>query len=237
MAAAQSPQTPMPPQSHSNASPLQLEDNSRASTIVDPEIGRPRGDDEDEDVNSEFEREAYGPPEGEKGVDPYEVRMGPQDPDNPKTWPRPYRWYITMLSAVLLLNAYVTSCFLNADFDKKTDPRTPRRTFSSSAPQGVIPDLIKHFGFGREVATLTIAIFVAGYCVGPLVWGPLSESVGRRPVFLASFVVYTGFQVGSALARNTASVLIFRFLGGMFAAAPLANSGYVILMLRDCGAY
>jgi hypothetical protein len=34
-----------------------------------------------------------------------------------------------------------------------------------------------------------------------------------------------GFQVGGALARNTASILIFRFLGGVFAAAPLTNSG------------
>ena len=99
------------------------------------------------------------------------------------------------------------------------------RTFASSAPEGVIPDLINYFSFGREVATLTIAIFVAGYCVGPLLWGPLSESVGRKPVFIGSVFVYTCFQVGAALSKNTASMLVFRFLGGVFAAAPLANSG------------
>lgn len=27
------------------------------------------------------------------------------------------------------------------------------------------------------VATLTISLFVAGYCVGPILWGPLSEQV------------------------------------------------------------
>lgn len=81
------------------------------------------------------------------------------------------------------------------------------------------------FSFGTEVATLTIALFVAGYCVGPLFWGPLSEQYGRKPVFLISFTAYTGFQVGCALSQNTASILIFRFLGGVFAAAPLANSG------------
>lgn len=42
-----------------------------------------------------------------------------------------------------------------------------------------------------EVATLLIALFVAGYCVGPLLWGPLSEQYGRRPIFLVSFFVYT----------------------------------------------
>lgn len=87
---------------------------------------------------------------------------------------------------------------------------------------------MEEFTFSTEVATLTIALFVAGYCVGPLLWGPLSEQVGRKPVFVASFIVYTGFQVGCALAPNTAAILIFRFLGGTFAAAPLANSGYVL---------
>ncbi|EIW63711.1 MFS general substrate transporter [Trametes versicolor FP-101664 SS1] len=137
--------------------------------------------------------------------------MGPDDPDNPKTWSRPYRWYVTMLSAVLVLNA----------------------TFASSAPSGIVPQLMAKFSFGTEVATLTIALFVAGYCVGPLLWGPLSEQYGRKPVFLISFTAYTGFQVGCALSQNTASILIFRFLGGVFAAAPLANSGAVMSDVWD----
>ena len=55
----------------------------------------------------------------------------------------------------------------------------------------------------------------------------LSEAYGRRPIFLYPFALYTLTQVGSALAPNTATLLIFRFLGGFFAAAPLTNSGYV----------
>ncbi|TFK80170.1 MFS general substrate transporter [Polyporus arcularius HHB13444] len=137
--------------------------------------------------------------------------MGPEDPDNPQKWSRAYRWYITMLAAILLLNA----------------------TFASSIPTGIITDLERQFAFSAEVGTLTISIFVVGYCVGPLVWGPLSEYVGRKPVFLGTFVVYTGLQVGCALAPNTAALLVFRFLGGTFAAAPLANSGAVISDIWD----
>ncbi|EJF55857.1 MFS general substrate transporter [Dichomitus squalens LYAD-421 SS1] len=137
--------------------------------------------------------------------------MGPEDPDNPKTWSRLYRWYITMASALLLLNA----------------------TFASSAPEGIVTQLIEEFGFGTEVATLTIAIFIAGYCVGPLMWGPLSEEYGRKPIFIFSFIFYTGFQVGCALSQNTASIIIFRLLSGIFAAAPLANSGAVIADIWD----
>lgn len=51
------------------------------------------------------------------------------------------------------------------------------RTFASSAPEGITDALEAHFTFSDEVSDLLISLFVAGYCVGPLVWGPASESV------------------------------------------------------------
>lgn len=51
------------------------------------------------------------------------------------------------------------------------------RTFASAAPSNMLPQMMEQFGFGKEVATLTVSLFIAGYCVGPLVWGPLSEDV------------------------------------------------------------
>lgn len=92
------------------------------------------------------------------------------------------------------------------------------------------PQIEQAFTFSAEVGSLLISMFVAGYCIGPLVWGPLSEYVGRKPVFVGTFFVFICFQVGNALAPNTAALLIFRFLGGTFAASPLANSGYVIII-------
>lgn len=92
---------------------------------------------------------------------------------------------------------------------------------------------MSYFGFGSEVAVLTIALFVAGYGVGPLVWGPLSEHYGRKPPLVISFAAYTGFTVGCALSRNTGSILVFRFLSGTFAASALVISGYALLHLID----
>lgn len=42
----------------------------------------------------------------------------------------------------------------------------------------------------EEVSNLVVALFVAGYCVGPLIWAPLSEQYGRRPLFIVTFFVY-----------------------------------------------
>ncbi|KAG8219714.1 major facilitator superfamily domain-containing protein [Butyriboletus roseoflavus] len=161
----------------------------------------------------------------EPSSDPFLVRFSPGDPENPKNWSPLKRWYLTMTGGLLVLSA----------------------TFSSSAPSPIIGVLLQEFGFSAEVGTLTISLFVCGYCVGPLLWGPLSEQYGRRPIFILSFfgfmvchvliVAYLPlkplhhlqcFQIGSALSKNTASILVFRFLGGTFAAAPLANSGALI---------
>ncbi|THG92745.1 hypothetical protein EW145_g8606 [Phellinidium pouzarii] len=120
-----------------------------------------------------------------------------------QNWSRAYRWWLTLFSAILIISA----------------------SFASSAPSGIATNLMAEFHFSQEVATLTIALFVFGFTVGPFFWGPLSEQIGRRPVFIVSFVAFTGFQAGCALSKNTASILIFRLLSGTFAAAPLTNSG------------
>ncbi|KAJ7038322.1 major facilitator superfamily domain-containing protein [Mycena alexandri] len=135
------------------------------------------------------------------------------DPSNPKNWSRGRRWYLTAFSGLLVLNA----------------------TFASAAPSGIAVQLMKEYNLSEEVGTLAISLFVAGYCVGPLLWGPLSEQYGRRPTLLYPFIIYTIFQVAAAVAKTGASLLVFRFLGGVFAAAPLTNTGAVISDLWDAG--
>ncbi|KZT04040.1 MFS general substrate transporter [Laetiporus sulphureus 93-53] len=193
-------------ESHSRASVA----DSHSPTIVDDLEEEALAEDE---VQSEFHLEAYGPHPGEKGWDSFEVTIPLDDPENPKSWSRPYRWYLTMLGSVLVFNA----------------------TFASSAPEGIVFELMDYFTFSEEVVTLTIALFVGGYCVGPILWGPLSEQFGRRIIFIITFAVYVCFQVGCALSRNTGSILVFRFLSGTFAAAPLSNSGALVSDIWDAG--
>lgn len=55
--------------------------------------------------------------------------------------------------------------------------RSTFRTFASAAPSNLLPEMMEYFGFGDEVGTLTVSLFISGYCLGPLLWGPLSEDV------------------------------------------------------------
>jgi MFS family permease len=52
-------------------------------------------------------------------------------------------------------------------------------------------------------------------------------------MFIVAFFFYTGFQVACALAPSGATLLVFRFLGGCFAACPLTNSGAILADIWD----
>lgn len=45
---------------------------------------------------------------------------------------------------------------------------------------------------GRVVYNLGITLFTLGFGIGPMVLASLSEIEGRRPIFVASGVVFTG---------------------------------------------
>jgi MFS family permease len=87
-----------------------------------------------------------------------------------------FRRLRTMVSGLLVLNAFVHLRHLHESPSGAYFPPYIS-TFASSSPSGIAADLIKHFHIGQEVATLLISLFVTGYCVGPLLWGPLSEQV------------------------------------------------------------
>lgn len=94
-------------------------------------------------------------------------------------------------------------------------------TASSSLPSGAIDSLTEAFGItSHQQKALPIGVFLVGYIFGPVIFGPVSESFGRRICFLSSFGLFTIFTLACALARSWPSLLFFRFLCGVGAAAP-----------------
>ncbi|TFK83428.1 MFS polyamine transporter [Polyporus arcularius HHB13444] len=150
------------------------------------------------------------PPESKS--DPYKVEWdGPDDPANPQNWTNRYKWAITVLCTLMTVNV----------------------TFASSAPSAAGAYIAAEFGVSTEVGYLVTSIFLCGYVVGPLLWGPGSELFGRRLIFRVCLVVYVLFHLGQALAHNIATLLVTRFLTGVFACAPLTICGGVIVDIWD----
>lgn len=88
-------------------------------------------------------------------------------------------------------------------------------------PSSGIRSIAERFNVSTEVSSFITSIFLAGYIAGPMIWAPLSEMIGRRPVFIVSMAGFVLFQLGDALGQNIGTILVTRFLAGVFAACKL----------------
>jgi len=75
--------------------------------------------------------------------------------------------------------------------------------------------------FAVSAAELVIAVFLAAFAPAQLVWGPLSDRYGRRPVVLWALAVFTAGSVVCALAPSFAVLLAGRVLQAAGGAAGL----------------
>jgi MFS family permease len=73
----------------------------------------------------------------------------------------------------------------------------------SALPSMAIPDITKDFGItSEEQSVLPISVYLIGYVLGPVVWGPLSEHYGRRDLS------HYGLCSGSDLACSVSLPLL-----------------------------
>jgi MFS family permease len=101
-------------------------------------------------------------------------------------------------------------------------------TMGSSLPSNAIPIISEYFHITSPSAQiLPISMYLFGYVLGPLLFGPLSESYGRRPIMIGTFFLFTIFTMACALAPNFPALLIFRLLVGINASSPISVTGGV----------
>lgn len=98
-------------------------------------------------------------------------------------------------------------------------------TFSSSIFAVAIEPVAEEYNVSTVVATLGVALFLLGFVLGPIAFGPASEVYGRRVPLLSGYVAFAIFQIPVAVARNVETIMLGRFLGGLSASAPLAVVG------------
>ncbi|KIW88932.1 uncharacterized protein Z519_10416 [Cladophialophora bantiana CBS 173.52] len=71
-----------------------------------------------------------------------------------------------------------------------------------------------------ETAFVT-STFVACVGVSTIVWNPISNVYGRRPVYIITVAISIGMSVASGKANNFGQILTFRALNGFFGGVPL----------------
>ena len=73
-------------------------------------------------------------------------------------------------------------------------------------------------GEGSPRTGQVITVFFMGLAVAQLVWGPLADRFGRKPVLYAGCLIYVLGAAGSALAPSFELLLLSRFVWGIGAA-------------------
>lgn len=150
---------------------------------------------------------------GEGGDSRELVAFGEQDLGNPKAWP--YRSKIINVGVIAMM---AVLCPLA----------------SSMFAPGI--DQIKE---GLNTTTQTVIGCTTGFVVmlgiGPLILAPLSETFGRRKLYLICFTLFTLLQIPSALAPNIETLIAMRTLAGFFGSVGIANGGGTISDMCEPG--
>jgi DHA1 family bicyclomycin/chloramphenicol resistance-like MFS transporter len=77
-----------------------------------------------------------------------------------------------------------------------------------------MPQLQHSFNAGVSAVQLTLSIFLAGFALGQVVCGPLSDRWGRRPVLLVGLALFTVAGFVCAGSDSLAMLLAARFVQG-----------------------
>lgn len=125
---------------------------------------------------------------------------GPDDPENPQNWPQRTKLLRSSAPlAVIFAIAFASSVF------------------------GAAADVTAaEYNIPQEVMSLGVALFIAGFATGPLVFAPMAEVVGNAPVLAVALAGCAIFQIPLALAQGIITILVCRFLAGMVGSGGLA---------------
>ncbi|MCP6657814.1 MFS transporter, partial [Klebsiella pneumoniae] len=87
-----------------------------------------------------------------------------------------------------------------------------------------LPMLAHDLGAGPEAASWILLSYMLVITVLILVFGRLADLFGRRRLYLGGLVLLTLASVGCGLAQDTPTMLLFRCLQAIGAAAVIANT-------------
>jgi DHA1 family bicyclomycin/chloramphenicol resistance-like MFS transporter len=93
-----------------------------------------------------------------------------------------------------------------------------------------LPDIARQLDASTALVQLTISAYLIGFAVGQILYGPVSDRHGRKPVLLAAVGLYCVASLVCALSTSIEMLIVARF------AQALGGSGGIVLaraIVRD----
>lgn len=113
---------------------------------------------------------------------------------------QPEKRFLVWLAGLSVLGFLATDMYLPAFAAIQADLQTPASAVSAS-----------------------LSLFLAGFAAAQLLWGPLSDRYGRKPVLLIGLTIFALGSLGMLWVENAATLLVLRFVQavGVCAAAVI----------------
>jgi multidrug resistance protein len=83
-----------------------------------------------------------------------------------------------------------------------------------------VPHLVREFNASLHFVQWSMAIYMIGICATQLVYGPLSDRLGRRKPMIFGMILFTVGAILGATAQTMEALLIARFIQGVGAGGP-----------------
>lgn len=96
-----------------------------------------------------------------------------------------------------------------------------------------LPSMVDNLSTTRTLINLTLSLFFVSFAFGLLLWGPLSEKYGRKPILLTGLTIYIGASIGCAFAANIHWLIIARILQAIGGAATTAIATALVKDIYD----
>jgi DHA1 family bicyclomycin/chloramphenicol resistance-like MFS transporter len=91
-----------------------------------------------------------------------------------------------------------------------------------------LPAITEVLGAQMPQAQLTLTALLLAFGLSQLVWGPLSDRYGRRPILLVGSAAFTLASVGSAFATDMGTLLIWRVVQGVAMGAAVVCARAIV---------
>lgn len=131
---------------------------------------------------------------------------GDRDPWNARNWPK----HRKVLSTIIIVSiGFVT-------------------TMSSSIYAPGHDQVKRDFDVSTTVSILPVSLYALGLAFGPSISSPLSETFGRKVVYMLTLPLFDIFIIGAGFSQSIGSLCVCRFFAGMFAAPGVSVAAATI---------